>query len=60
MHLGSNPTSLVGTPLPVPPLPTSAELDASVKSGLVPSAEVKYETLPVVVWLFDQPDVGWL
>ncbi len=52
--------SLLGTPLPLPPLPMSAEPDASVKSGLVPSGEVKYETVPVAVWLFAQPEVGWL
>ena len=60
MHFGSNPTSFVGTPLPVVPRPMSVDAeDASVKSGLFPVGAVKYETVPVASMLFDQPEVGF-
>src|SRR3954462_10600391 len=59
MHFGSKPMSLVCTPVPVLLLPMSVDADdASVKSGLVPSGDVKYATEPVPTMLFDQPVVG--
>src|SRR6478735_1912748 len=60
-HLGSKPMSVVGTPLPVAPLPTSCVApEAGTKLGLVPVGAVKYVGVPVVTTLFVQPDVGML
>src|SRR4051794_30845887 len=61
MHLGSRPMSVVGTVLPVDPLPVSCvSPEAGTKLGLVPVGAMKNVGEPVVTTLFDQPDVGWL
>src|SRR4029079_8494237 len=58
-HLGSRPMSVVGTALPVAPLPVSiVSLEAGTKLGLVPVGAVKKDGVPVVTTLLDQPDVG--
>src|ERR1051325_2126283 len=61
MHLGSRPMSVVGTALPVPPLPVSVvSFEAGTQLGLVPVAAMKNVGVPVVTTLFDQPDVSML
>src|SRR4029078_8178248 len=61
MHLGSRPMSVVGTALPLAPLPVSiVSPDAGTKLGLVPVGAVKKVGDPVVTTLFDQHDVGRL
>src|SRR5262245_26982600 len=58
-HFGSRPMSVVGTPLPLAPLPVSiVSPDAGTKLGLVPVGALKNVGDPVVTTLFDQPDVG--
>ena len=59
MHLGSRPMSVVGTPLPVPPLPVSCVSPAAgTKLGLVPVGAAKNAASPVVTTLFVKPVVG--
>ena len=56
-HFGLNPMSFVTVEF-AEPAAFSAELDDRVKSGFVPSGEVKYDTEPVAVVLLVQPEVG--